>query len=56
MEENLIGNARTGKDIFGNSWTHECIGCAIANHDIAIPCGAIYEDKSFILSQNSELP
>ena len=33
-----------------------CPGCAYANHEFSIPCGMAFEDESFTLSQDWELP
>lgn len=33
-----------------------CPGCAYKNHEFELPCGIAYENDSFILSQDWELP
>ena len=33
-----------------------CPGCAYAKHEFALPCGMAYENESFTLSQDWELP
>ena len=34
----------------------ECLGCEFANHEFSISCGIAYEDATFTLSQDWELP
>lgn len=33
-----------------------CPWCAYAKHEFSLPCGIIYENENFILSQDRELP
>lgn len=33
-----------------------CPGCAYANHEFFLPCGMVYENDRFTLSQDWELP
>lgn len=33
-----------------------CPGCAYANHEFELPCGMVYENERFTLSQDWELP
>ncbi len=34
----------------------ECPGCSYAKHEFVLPCGFVYEDDSFTISQDWELP
>ena len=33
-----------------------CPGCAYANHEFSLPCGMVYENEEFTLSQDWEFP
>ena len=33
-----------------------CLGCSYANHEFSLPCGMAYEDETFTLSQDWEVP
>ncbi len=33
-----------------------CPGCAYANHEFELPCGMVYENERFTISQDWELP
>ena len=51
MESNRIINYKNEKINF--SW---CPWCAYAKHEFNLPCGMIYENDNFTLSQDRELP
>ena len=40
-------------EIINFSW---CPWCAYTKHEFSLPCGIIYENQNFILSQDRELP
>ena len=42
----------TGKEIE----FHGCPGCLYARHEFTLPCGFVYEDDLFTISQDWELP
>ena len=44
------------KDILGNEIKNECVGCAVANGEINLPGGIIYDGKSIILAADPEIP
>ena len=44
------------KDFLGNEWTFDCLGCAIANREIEIPGGVIYNGKAVFLGADPEVP
>lgn len=44
------------KDILGNDIKTECIGCSIANGEIELPGGILYDGKSIILAADPEIP
>lgn len=44
------------KDILNHDCEAECIGCAIANKEMKIPGGIIYETENFIIQQDLEVP
>ena len=44
------------QDILGNEIKNECVGCAIANGEIQLPGGIIYDGKSIILAADPEIP
>ena len=46
----------TIKDFWGNEWTFECLGCSIANGEIEIPGGVIYDGKTIVLGADPEVP
>nr|WP_297763726.1 HIT family hydrolase [uncultured Butyrivibrio sp.] len=43
------------KDILGNDIKTECIGCSIANGEIELPGGILYDGKSIILAADPEI-
>lgn len=51
-----MGKVRSVKDFCGNEWNVECIGCAIANGDMQIPGGVIYDGKGVVLGADPEIP
>ena len=55
-EENLIGCARHMVDFLGNEYDYNCLGCEIANKKITPPGGIIYENDSFVLAGDPEVP
>ncbi|MDE5538976.1 MAG: HIT family hydrolase [Bacilli bacterium] len=55
-DTNLVGNSNTATDFLGNKWTFDCIGCAIANHEINVPGGLIYESDNFVINHDPEIP
>ena len=56
MEDNLIGNSKQMTDILGNIYEYNCLGCEIASKKITPPGGIIYEDETFILASDPEVP
>lgn len=46
----------TIKDFLGNEWTFDCLGCSIANGEIKIPGGIIYDGKAVVLGADPEIP
>ncbi len=44
------------KDFLGNEWTFECLGCSIANGEIEIPGGVIYDGNAVVLGADPEVP
>ena len=44
------------KDFLGNEWTFDCLGCAIANREIEVPGGVIYDGKAAFLCADPEVP
>lgn len=54
--ENLIGNAKQMTDFLGNTYSYECLGCEISNKNIIPPGGFIYEDDTFLLASDPEVP
>lgn len=54
--ENLIGNSKKMTDFLGNSYEYECLGCEIGKKNIIPPGGAIYEDDTFLLASDPEVP
>lgn len=55
-DENLIGNSRYMIDFLGNEYYYECAGCDISNKIITPPGGIIYEDDSFIVGSDPDIP
>lgn len=53
---NLTGNSDEARDFLGNKWTFDCIGCSIANHEIEVPGGLIYESDNFVVNPDPEIP
>lgn len=56
MNENLIGNSREMVDFLGNHYQYNCLGCEISNKKIIPPGGFIYEDDTFLLGSDPEIP
>lgn len=54
--DNLIGNSKKMTDILGNTYEYNCLGCEIASKKITPPGGIIYEDETFILASDPEVP
>ena len=55
-EENLVGCAKSMVDFMGNKYGYNCLGCEIANKKITPPGGIVYEDESFVLAGDPEVP
>lgn len=56
MGDVFIRNSKSMIDILGKEWEYDCMGCAIAKHEIIPPGGFIYESDNFIISQDPEIP
>ncbi len=54
--DNLIGNSKSMKDFMGNTYYYDCLGCEIGKKNIIPPGGVIYEDESFVLAGDPEIP
>lgn len=52
----LSGNLNGIVDFLGNSWNFECMGCAIANKEIQVPGGILYEGKYWLLVTDTIVP
>ena len=52
----LSGNLNGIVDFLGNSWNFECMGCAIANKEIEVPGGIIYEGEHILLVTDAIIP
>lgn len=55
-DKSLVGNSRYMLDFLGNKYYYLCAGCDIANKKIIPPGGIIYEDDSFILATDPDIP
>lgn len=55
-DDELVGNSRVMLDFLGNKYYYECAGCDIANKKMIPPGGFIYEDESFILACDPDVP
>ena len=55
-DNNLAGNARSSIDFLGNKWEYNCMGCAIAKNEVALPGGIVYEGNYSILGADPEIP
>lgn len=53
---NLAGNSKSCIDILGNTWTYDCMGCAVTSGNIKVPGGVIYDGKYCILACDPEVP
>lgn len=56
MNENLIGNSKEMVDFLGKHYQYNCLGCEISNKKIIPPGGFIYEDDTFLLASDPEIP
>ena len=56
MDNTTNRNSRKIKDILGNEYYCECIGCSIAKNEIKLPGGIIYEDENIIIGADPEIP
>ncbi len=56
MNENLIGNSKEMTDFLGNHYQYNCLGCELSSKKIVPPGGIIYEDDTFILASDPEIP
>jgi len=56
VNENLIGNSKEMVDFLGNHYQYNCLGCEISNKKIIPPGGFIYEDDTFLLASDPEIP
>lgn len=54
--EVLSGNTNTIVDFLGNSWSFECMGCAIANGGVQVPGGILYEGEHILLVTDAIIP
>lgn len=54
--ENLIGNSKNMTDFLGNYYEYDCLGCSIGIGHIIPPGGIIYEDETWILTTDPEIP
>lgn len=43
-------------DFLGNSWTYDCMGCAIANQSLLVPGGMIQKTAQFCVHQDPLIP
>ena len=43
-------------DILGRHWKYDCMGCSIANKEMDLPGGILYENESFLLHQDPNNP
>ncbi|MDR0473473.1 MAG: HIT domain-containing protein [Treponema sp.] len=43
-------------DILGRKWQINCMGCSIANGEMEVPGGIIYETENFIVHQDPNNP
>lgn len=55
-DKSFAGNAKESVDFLGNKWRFSCMGCAIANGDIEVPGGIIYQGEATILAADPEIP
>lgn len=55
-EDNLIGNSKSMVDFLGNRYEYNCLGCSMGKGEIPAPGGTIYEDETFMLTQDPEIP
>lgn len=53
---NLAGNSKEAIDFLGNTLKYDCMGCALANHQITPPGGIIYETENFLINPDPEVP
>ena len=56
QDANLIGNSKQMTDFLGNSYSYNCLGCEISMKNIVPPGGVIYEDETFLLAADPEVP
>lgn len=56
MNENLIGNSKEMTDFLGKHYQYHCLGCEISAKKIIPPGGFIYEDDTFLLAGDPEIP
>lgn len=55
-DEQLAGNTNEITDVMGNKYEIDCVGCATAGGKVALPGGVIYDDDSFMLYGDPEVP
>ncbi|MBR3230950.1 HIT family protein [Candidatus Saccharibacteria bacterium] len=54
--EMLSGNTNSAVDFLGNSWSFECVGCAIASGEVQVPGGILYEGEHILLVTDAIIP
>lgn len=55
-DEQLAGNTNVITDVMGNEYEIDCVGCATAKGEVALPGGTVYDDDSFMLYGDPEVP
>jgi diadenosine tetraphosphate (Ap4A) HIT family hydrolase len=44
------------KDFLGNAWEYDCLGCAVARAEVAVPGGVIRRSAGFCVHQDPLIP
>lgn len=55
-EDMLAANTKEAIDILGRKWQYKCMSCAIANGELELPGGLIYEDEYITVGADTEIP
>ena len=55
-EDDYSGNLNSVVDFLGNTWSFECMGCAIAAKGLEVPGGILYEGKHVVLVTDCIIP